>query len=408
MLLQIRATDIKRPKQAVILAGGRGTRLRPLTDTVPKPMIRFHGKPFLEYILEQLKEQGFERVLLLLGYLPYTVQDYFKNGKGFGLDIDYSITDIENETGRRIKFAADKLDACFLLMYCDNYWPMRMDLMWDHFSSTKALAQITVYSNKDSYTKNNLLTDAQGMVKCYDKSRMLKGLQGVDIGYAIIRKEVLELIPDKNVNFENVVYPLLVEKRQLSAYMTDHRYYSAGSHDRLHLTDSFLKPKKAVILDRDGVLNKKPPKGEYVRTWHEFEWLSGAKKAISLLKSAGYIVIIVTNQAGIARGMMTESDLHEIHQTIQKETGKAIDAFYYCPHGWDEGCDCRKPKPGMLFQAQKDFHLDLTRTIFIGDDERDEMAGHAAGCPTILVNDNYPLLSAVKEKIINDKLLILQ
>ena len=397
---------MKRPKQVVILAGGRGTRLRPLTDTVPKPMIMFHGKPFLEYIIEQLKNQGFERVLLLLGYLPHVVTDYFGNGKTMGIDIDYSITDIENETGRRIKLSADKLDACFLLMYCDNYWPMQMDLMWDHFLSSKALAQITVYSNKDVYTKNNLLIDAQGMVKCYDKSRILKGLQGVDIGYSIISKKALEVLPDENSNFEEEVYPALTRKNKLSAYVTDHRYYSVGSHDRLPITELFLKRRLSIILDRDGILNAKASKAEYVKNWNEFEWLDGAKEAISLLKNAGYIIIVITNQAGIARGIMTESDLHEIHRMIQKETGKAIDAFYYCPHGWDDGCECRKPKPGMLFMAQKDFHLDLTRTSFIGDDERDEMAGHAAGCPTILVNDNYPLLSAVKEKIINDKLSI--
>ena len=78
-----------------------------------------------------------------------------------------------------------------------------------------------------------------------------------------------------------------------------------------------------------------------------------------------------------------------------------IDGIYYCPHGWDDGCECRKPKPGMLFEAQRDFHLDLTKTYFIGDDERDHEAGNAAGCTTLLVSSQMPLLKVVREKILN-------
>ena len=83
---------IERPTQAVILAGGRGTRMRPLTDTRPKPMVEFHGRPFLEYMIEMLREQGFERVLLLLGYLPEVIQEHFGDGSGFGVEIDYSVS----------------------------------------------------------------------------------------------------------------------------------------------------------------------------------------------------------------------------------------------------------------------------------------------------------------------------
>jgi len=396
--------NVERPTQAVILAGGRGTRLRPLTDTVPKAMIRFNGKPFLEYLIEHLKEQGFKKVLLLLGYLPHKIQDHFGDGSSFGIQIEYSITDVENETGRRIKLAKQKLEQCFLLMYCDNYWPMHMKDMWERFLTTRTSAQITVYTNKDNYTKSNVLVDDDGMVICYDKSRSFNNLQGVDIGFAITRKKVLDELADENVNFENVIYPILVKKRQLSAYLTDHRYYSVGSHDKLYLTDLFWQRRPAIILDRDGVLNEKSQKARYVRSWSEFKWLPGAKEAIRLLKCTGYIVIIVTNQAGIARGIMTESDLTSIHEQMKKdlaEIGASVDAIYYCPHGWDEGCECRKPKPGMLFQAQRDFHLDLTRTFFVGDDIRDIQAGEQVGCKTLLVDSDLSLLQLVKEKILS-------
>ena len=124
---------ISKPSQAVILAGGRGSRLRPLTDTMPKPMLPFHGKPFLEYLVEHLKEQGFEKVLLLLGYLPEVIMDHFGDGGSFGLRVEYSVTDVEDDTGRRLQLAAAKVDPCFLLMYGDNYWPMRIDSMWNQF-----------------------------------------------------------------------------------------------------------------------------------------------------------------------------------------------------------------------------------------------------------------------------------
>lgn len=394
--------------QTVILAGGRGTRLRPLTDTVPKPMIKFHGKPFLEYLINNLREQGITRILLLLGYLPEVINNYFGNGDRFGIHIDYSITEEVNDTGRRIKLAESQIDEYFMLMYCDNYWPLRLKDMLEQYERMNVEGQITVYSNKDGYTKDNVRVE-NGYAVQYDKSRTMPDLKGVDIGYAIFNKTVLRYLPDDNILFEKTVYPKLVENRQLAAYTTDHRYYSVSSFERLELTEAFLRGEPAIILDRDGVLNKKPPKANYVKSWVEFEWLPGAKEALALLKQSNYRIIIITNQAGINRGMMTEADLMDIHEKMKKEAAEAggnIGAIYYCPHGWDENCDCRKPKPGMFFQAQHDFHLDLTRTYFVGDDERDEMAGKAAGCPTILVNDNYPLLSAVKEKIINDKLFI--
>ena len=104
---------LARPKQAVILAGGRGTRLKPLTDTRPKPMVRILGKPFLAYQIEQLRDQGFEKVLLLLGYLPEVVQDYCGDGSRWGIKIEYAISAVEDETARRLKLAESLLGSLF-------------------------------------------------------------------------------------------------------------------------------------------------------------------------------------------------------------------------------------------------------------------------------------------------------
>ncbi len=150
-----------------------------------------------------------------------------------------------------------------------------------------------------------------------------------------------------------------------------------------------------VLLDRDGVLNKQATLARYIRTWAEFEWLPGAREALRLFTEAGWRVIVVSNQAGIGRGVMQEEDVRTIHERMRADAAAAggrIDAVYYCPHGWDDGCDCRKPKPGLLLQAQRDFTLDFNRAVMIGDDERDGQAGAAAGCRWIQVTSTVSLL----------------
>jgi len=150
------------------------------------------------------------------------------------------------------------------------------------------------------------------------------------------------------------------------------------------------------------VLNRKMRVAEYVRSWSDWEWIPGAKEAIALFKRAGYRIFIVSNQAGIARGALSVEALAAIHEEMTREiraAGGDIDRIYICPHGWGDGCDCRKPRPGMLIQAQRDFSLDLTRTPFIGDDERDLAAAEAAGCPGVIVNDAVRLIDRAREML---------
>lgn len=374
--------------------------MRPLTDLRPKPMIEVCGKPFLEHQLLMLREHGFKRILLLLGYLPEVVRDYFGDGSKWGLEIEYSVTDVEDKTGRRLKLAEQKVEDIFFLLYCDNYWPMPMEKMWCRYLEANVPMMVTVYSNKDNYTKSVLRVDEGGFVVAYDKTRKTPDLQGTEISYAIMRKELVAGLPDGNIGLEETLFPSLIPQRQLAAFVTHHRYYSVGDTFRLPITEAFLARHPAIILDRDGVLNEKAPRAHYVRNWGEFKWLPGARESLRMLNEAGFRVIIVSNQAGINRGAMSENDLFEIHRRMTKEAEEAggrIDAIYYCPHDWEEGCECRKPKPGMLFQAQHDFNLDLSRTLFIGDDERDGQAAEAAGCLSALVSGEKTLLKIVAE-----------
>ena len=345
-------------------------------------------------------------MLLLVGYLAYQIREFCGDGSQWGLHIDYVESPVEAETGQRLMDASKLLAPYFLLLYCDNYWPMRLESMWQTFCRSTPLALVTAYANPDGYTRNNLRVDGEGKVITYDPERSATDLNGVEIGYAILSRKALEYLPGNNVRFEHIVYPALAVAGLLRAYQTEHRYYSVGSHERLPLTEAFLQPQRAVILDRDGVLNQRPPRAHYVRSWEEFHWLPGAIKALRLLKGAGYKLILASNQSGIARGVMNETDLGLLHHCMADDLARAkvaLDAIYYCPHGWDDGCTCRKPLPGMLFQAQRDFHLDLTKTLFVGDDERDQEAGEAAGCLTALVSDNRQLLDVVQEYLSSEE-----
>jgi histidinol-phosphate phosphatase family protein len=143
--------------------------------------------------------------------------------------------------------------------------------------------------------------------------------------------------------------------------------------------------KKAVFLDRDGVINRKAPEGQYVTRWEQMDFLPGTSEAIRLLNKAGYFVVIVSNQRCVAKGLITASDLESMHARMRRNfeaVGARIDAIYYCPHEMQPPCACRKPEPGMLFDAARKHHLDLTASWMIGDSAHDVEAGRRAGCKT--------------------------
>ncbi|MDP2856105.1 MAG: D-glycero-beta-D-manno-heptose 1,7-bisphosphate 7-phosphatase [bacterium] len=140
-----------------------------------------------------------------------------------------------------------------------------------------------------------------------------------------------------------------------------------------------------MFLDRDGVIARDV---HYCRRVEDFEILPGVTGAIKLLNGHGFRVVVITNQSGIARGFFTEATLHQIHRHMERELarqGARVDAIYYCPHHPDDGCQCRKPRPGLLLKAAQELGIDLAKSFMVGDSEIDIQTGKAAGCQTILI-----------------------
>jgi D-glycero-D-manno-heptose 1,7-bisphosphate phosphatase len=149
--------------------------------------------------------------------------------------------------------------------------------------------------------------------------------------------------------------------------------------------------KKGAFLDRDGVINRKAPEGQYVTRWEDMEFLPGACDAIRLLNHSGFLVVVVSNQRCIAKGLLTTDELESMHARMRREfeaAGAKIDAVYYCPHDTQPPCGCRKPEPGMLLNAARTHNVDLAASWAIGDSEHDVEAGKRAGCRTTRVIGN--------------------
>jgi len=147
--------------------------------------------------------------------------------------------------------------------------------------------------------------------------------------------------------------------------------------------------RRCVFLDRDGVINVKPADGEYIRSWEEFKFIPEVVDWIRLFNVLGFMVIVVTNQRGVGRALIQPEVLHEIHSKMVAELARAgarVDDVLFCPHEEDT-CDCRKPKPGLIVQAQKKWDIDTEGSVLIGDSERDRLLADRCGMRFILVRN---------------------
>jgi histidinol-phosphate phosphatase family protein len=143
-----------------------------------------------------------------------------------------------------------------------------------------------------------------------------------------------------------------------------------------------------IFLDRDGVINRNRPQGDYVKSWEEFEFLPGARSAIARLTQAGFLLLVVTNQACVGKGIVSWAMMQEIHARMMQEIARAggqIEGVLCCPHQADDGCDCRKPAPGLLIRAHQEYGVDLKQAILVGDSAKDVQAAAAVGMQAIMV-----------------------
>jgi D-glycero-D-manno-heptose 1,7-bisphosphate phosphatase len=377
---------MSRIEQAVILCGGLGTRLRPYTDNMPKPMALCNGKPFLWYLLEQLHEQKIGRFLLLTGYMANKIEEFFGDGSTWGWEIEYSKGLVDWDTGRRVWNAKEEIDDIFLLLYSDNFSAFSLDkVIALHNKNHKPLTLMVSSKNP-----GNIALDKKSIVKKYDNNRSDKNLNYVEIGYMVVEKDrVLSFYDKPDCSFSSILHKIASQKK-ISAWVQNDQYYSISDLERWKKTEEYLKSKKIILIDRDGIINKKAPKGKYIAKWEEFEWISESRDTMKILAKDGFKFIVITNQAGIARNMIKSNELERIHYNMTQELkrdGVEILNIYVCPHHWDEGCSCRKPNPGMLFQSSNDYLFRLDKILFIGDDPRDCQAAEKSGCNSIFIGE---------------------
>ncbi|MFA6217307.1 MAG: HAD-IIIA family hydrolase [Candidatus Omnitrophota bacterium] len=369
------------PKQAAIFCGGLGVRLRPITDTMPKPMVMINGVPFLQYLLEQLKDNGISEILLMTGYLGEQIRNYFGDGEKLGLRILYSHGPAEWETGRRLFEARDMLQEHFLLLYSDNFLVFSLKKSVSFYNQHKKLLSFIVTPKENG----NIRLGECGIVEAYDTSRQAQGLDLVELGYMVVSKKIFKYYTCSKVSFSDIINKL-VSAGEVAGMLVLDAYYSISDMDRLKVAQKYLCPKKILLIDRDGVINNKALRGEYVSSWDAFSFMRENVEGMKKLSLAGYSFIVISNQAGIARGLVTREAVDDIHKRMKRaleDQGIPIIDIFVCPHHWEEKCFCRKPQPGLFFEASRKWLFRLDKTFFIGDDSRDCQAAYQAGCACV-------------------------
>lgn len=219
--------------QTVILAGGLATRMMPLTSKLPKSMLQIKGRPFLEYQLELLKEYEIKDVLLCVGYKGELIKDHFGDGRKFGVNLAYSFDgDKLLGTAGALKKAYKLLGENFFLMYGDSYLPYDYQKIEESFKRSNKLSLMVAYKNQNRFDKSNILI-SEGLIKLYDKTLQGENLEYIDAGLSILKKEVLNLVPDDEPYDLEELYRTLISEEEMSAYEVKQRFYQIGSFEGL-------------------------------------------------------------------------------------------------------------------------------------------------------------------------------
>lgn len=365
--------------QAVIFCGGYGKRLLPLTRNTPKPMLLINDIPFLEYLINDIKKKyKINRFLLLVGYRNEIIRQYFKKKK---IKIDYVYDPPNIKTGERLWNSRKKLDKFFLLFYSDNLFSFNYKSALSNFLNKKKTINFILKRKKlgNFNIKKNELT--------YSLKRNTRNPY-VELGNMIVERDKLFPILKKNYksDFKKTIYEI-VKNIEYSFNVHEDIYCSIGDLDRYHKANLYLQKKKILFIDRDGFLTKKLPKAHYVKSWNDIVFIKQTINLLKILSKKGFIFIIITNQAGVSRKIVKLSNLKIINKNIKsllkKKFNILIKDIFYCIHGWNSKCNCRKPNPGMFYKASEKYNINLSNCLYIGDDPRDCMAAYNANCKSI-------------------------
>ena len=418
-------------KTAVILAGGKGTRLKPITDTIPKPMVEICGKPVLEHQVLILKKYGITDIYITVGYLGEKIEAYFGNGKIFGVNIYYIYESMPLGTSGALKYLEDNINEDFLLIYGDVFFNIKLDeLIAFHYrcsvSSKKIDATIVVHPSDHPYDSDLLEVDDDYLIKSII-NKPHNEIVCSNIGNAgiyILTPQIFDYIPENQLSAEETslntnlpknssdfmqdIFPkMIIDNKKLYAYKTAEYIKDMGSHKRLaKVTNDFQNGKifrlskenkrPAIFIDRDGTIVEYVP---FISKLDDLKIFPFSSQAIKAINKSDYLSIMVTNQPVVAMNLCDIETVNKMHHKIETFLGKDgayFDDIFFCPHHPDKGypeenpyykreCNCRKPATGMIEQARLRYNIDMEKSWIIGDTTRDIQTGINAGIKTILV-----------------------
>lgn len=395
--------------KAVILAGGKGTRLSNLAETIPKPMLKIGDKPVLEHQIKLLKKYGITDIVILTGYLSEIIEEYFGDGSKFGVNITYFKEKRPLGTTGGIKEIGYKLTEDFLVVYGDVMVNMDLKRLLNFHKEKGGIGTLVTHPNDHPYDSDLLELNANQKVvafhpKPHDENKHYRNL--VNACLYVMSPEILKYIgKGVKADFGKDIFPKIVQKENLYGYNTaeylkdmgtPERFkevredYESGKIERLNRANK----RKAIFLDRDGVINKDV---DLLHKIEDFELLPKVSGAIRKINNSKFLAIVITNQPVVARNLCSIKELEKIHKKMETLLGRKrakLDAIYYCPHHPDRGfpgenpkykieCNCRKPKTGLVEKAKQDFNIDLKNSYFIGDSLRDILCGKNAEMTTI-------------------------
>jgi D,D-heptose 1,7-bisphosphate phosphatase len=374
-------------KQAVVLVGGLGSRLGEMTRLVPKPLLGVAGKPFLDYILDELSRYPtIQDIVLLAGYQAGHVVDRYNGKRWRGASVSVVSEPAQMGTGGALKHAAPRLDEKFLLLNGDSFFDFNI---LDLAAPVRSPAIVRVALKKDQAGDRygRVLLD-RDLIKTF----LPAGAQPngpINSGVYCVGRDVLSFIDEGPCSLEQAVFPRLAEKGQLRAALYDGFFIDIGVPADFERAQTELPARvrrSAVFFDRDGVLNIDKA---YVHKVEDFEWVAGAREAIKLCNDRGYLTFVVTNQAGVARGYYGIEAIQTLHDWMSADLaqiGAHIDEFQYCPYHeegvvaeWRQVSNRRKPAPGMILDCLKGWPVRQESSLLVGDMPHDLQAAAAAG-----------------------------